>query len=134
MRGDRQIPAMKANELYREDVFTDRHIGTIRRMTPVNAMGEVDGARPMLFVGSTQLMTSAGPLPLTFEIDAKTLSEAVEKFSPTAEEAVKETLEELAEMRRQAASGLVIPQAGDLGGLGGPGGLAGPGGGKLHLR
>lgn len=136
MRGERQIPAMKANELYREDVFTDRHVGTIRRMTPVNANGEVDAARPMLFLGSTQLLTSAGPLPLSFEIEAKTLAEAVEKFAPAAEEAVKETLEELAEMRRQASSGLVLPGAGDLGGLGGLGGPGGPagGGGKLHLR
>lgn len=132
------IPPMQANELYREDVFTDRNIGTIRRMTPVTVTGETDAGRPVLFVGSTQLMTQAGPLPLTFEIDAADLKQAVERFSANAEEALRETIEEIAAMRREAASGLVIPDARSLGGLAGPGGLGGPGpgprpGGKLVL-
>jgi hypothetical protein len=139
-RDDRtQIPKMKADDLYREDVFTDRHVGTIRRLTPVTPDGATDSKRAVTFVGSTQLLTSAGPLPLSFEIPGKTLSEAVEGFSAAAEEAVRDTLEELAAIRREAASGLVIPDAGTMGalgqgGLGGPGGgLAGPGGGKLRL-
>lgn len=140
MADDRnQIPGMKKDELYREDVFTDRAVGTIRRMTPVTAEGEVDAKRPTMFVGSTQLLTPAGALPLTFEIEATTLAQAVDGFSDAAEVALRETLEEIAAMRREAASGLVIPDAagglGGLGGLGGPGGgLGGPGGGKLHLR
>lgn len=134
-----QIPGMNKDDLYREDVFTDRAVGTIRRMTPVNANGETDAKRPVLFLGSTQLLTPAGALPLSFEIEASSLAEAVEKFSSAAEVALRETLDEIAAMRREAASGLVIPDAagglGGLGGLGGPGGgLGGPGGGKLHLR
>lgn len=140
-----QIPAMKQDELYREDVFTDRTVGTIRRLTPVTAAGEPDASRPVLFHGTTQLLTPAGALPLSFEIEATTLAQAVERFSAAAEAALRETLEEIAALRREAASSLVIPDAagglGGLGGLGGPGGLAGPGGGlagpgggKLHLR
>jgi hypothetical protein len=130
-----QIPAMKADQLYREDTFTDRSVGTIRRLVPVDARGETDATRQVLFVGSTQLLTPAGALPLSFEIEAKTLAEAATKFAACAEDALQETLAELAAMRREAASGLVIPEPGSLGGLGGlgGGGLAGPGGGKLHL-
>lgn len=139
MPRERQIPAMKSSELYREDVFTDRSVGTIRRLTPVTASGDTDAKRAVLFVGSTQLLTPAGALPLSFEIEAKTLGEAAEKFAELAEAALQETLEELAAMRREAASGLVIPEPGSLGGLGGMGGMGGPGGGllgpggKLHL-
>ncbi|MCO5168244.1 MAG: hypothetical protein M9894_18030 [Planctomycetes bacterium] len=134
MADDRhQIPNMNAADLYREDLFTDRAVGTIRRLTPVTPQGADDPARQVVFVGSTQLLTPAGALPLTFEIDGTSLADAVKNFAAAAEDAVRETLEELAAIRRESASGLVIPDAGALGGLGGPG-LAGPGGGKLHLR
>lgn len=133
MRDERiKVPTMKVSELYREEVFTDRAVGTIRRMTPVLGDGSTDPARPLQFVGQAQLLTPGGALPISFEIDAKDLAEAVAKFSPSAQQAVQETLEEIAAMRREQASGLVIPDAGSLGGgLGG--GLAGPGGGKLRL-
>ena len=57
--------------LYREDVFTDRHAGSIRRLTPVTADGSTDAARAVLFSGQTQLLTPAGVLPLGFEIEAR---------------------------------------------------------------
>ncbi len=137
MANERNIPGMKQDELYREDVFTDRAVGTIRRLSPVTKTGDADAARPVLFMGSTQLLTPAGALPLNFEIEATSLEQAVANFSDAAEVALRETLEEIAEMRREASSGLVIPDAagglGGLGGLGGPGGGLG-GGGKLHLR
>jgi len=43
--------SMDATELYREDTFTDRKVGTIRRLTPVTADGSDDAARPVLYVG-----------------------------------------------------------------------------------
>ena len=42
------------NALYLEEVFTDRRIGTIRRMTPVKKDGNRDTARPVLFAGETR--------------------------------------------------------------------------------
>ena len=41
---------LDATSLYREEIFTDRHAGTIRRLTPVTAAGDTDGAydRPYL--------------------------------------------------------------------------------------
>ena len=64
--------------LYREEVFTDRRAGTLRRMTPVSVDGSVDASRPVLYAGQTQLLTPGGVLPLGFEIEAKDLAEAIE--------------------------------------------------------
>ena len=56
---------MDLANLYREETFTDNAVGTLRRMTPVTAEGETDPSRPLQFIGSTQVLTSAGPLPLS---------------------------------------------------------------------
>jgi hypothetical protein len=98
--------------LYLEEVFTDRRIGTIRRMTPVKGDGERDTARAVLYVGETQVMTPAGALPIGFEIGAGSLEEAAEKFGQLAKDAIERTVKELQELRRQAASSIVIPQGG----------------------
>jgi hypothetical protein len=106
-------------QLYLEVIFTDRRIGTIRRMTPVTRDGKPDAARPVLYVGETQIMTPAGSLPIAFEIGAASLEEAAEQFGPLAKEAIDRTVRELQELRRQAASQIVIPQ--------------GPAGGKIQI-
>jgi hypothetical protein len=102
---------MDASQVYREEVFTDRKVGTIRRLTPVTAEGSADGARPVIFVGQAQVMTPMGAVPISFELEAATLATAVEKFGAAAEEAVRQTMRELQEMRREQASSLVIPDA-----------------------
>lgn len=106
---------MDAATLYREDIITDRKVGTIRRMIPVKSDGSDDAARPTLYVGEAQIMTNAGPLPINFEIEAKDLGEAVGKFGDAAKEAVERTVRELQELRRQQASSIVVP------GMGAPG-------------
>ena len=103
--------------LYREEVFTDRRAGTLRRMTPVSVDGSVDASRPVLYAGQTQLLTPGGVLPLGFEIEAKDLAEAIEKFPAAVKIALEEAIEEAREMRREAASRIVVPDA--AGGLGG---------------
>jgi hypothetical protein len=109
--------------LYLEEVFTDRRVGTIRRLTPVKGDGERDTARAVLYVGETQVLTPAGALPIGFEIGAGSLEEAADKFGQLAKEAIERTVKELQELRRQAASSIVIPQGGmpPAGGLGGGG-------------
>jgi hypothetical protein len=111
--------------LYREDVFTDRRAGSIRRLTPVTADGSVDASRPVLFSGQTQLLTPAGVLPLGFEIEAKTLEEALGKFPEGVKAALEQAIDEARELRREAASRIVVPEVG--GGVG-PGPAAGAGG------
>jgi hypothetical protein len=107
--------------LYLEEVFTDRRVGTIRRLTPVIKDGTKDPARAVLYIGETQVLTPAGALPIGFEIGAGSLEEAAEKFGQLAKEAIERTVRELQEMRRQAASQIVVPQ-GPLPPMGGPGG------------
>jgi len=109
--------------LYLEEVFTDRRIGTIRRLTPVSGDGVRDTARAVLYVGETQVLTPAGALPIGFEIGAGSLEEAADKFGQLAKEAIERTVKELQELRRQAASSIVIPQGGlpPAGGMGGGG-------------
>lgn len=116
---------MDSTTLYREEIYTDRKMGTIRVMTPVSDDGATDISRPVVYAGQTQIMTPMGTLPIAFEIDASSLAEAVSKFGEGAKQAIDQTMEEIKELRRQAASQIVIPEAG--GGGGGMGGI--PGGG-----
>jgi hypothetical protein len=108
---DNRQASMDSTQIYREETFTDRKVGTIRCLTPVTADGAVDAARPVVFVGQAQVMTPMGALPISFELEASTLSGAVEKFGAAAEQAVQQTMRELQEMRREQASSLVIPDA-----------------------
>ena len=117
---------METTQIYREETFTDRRVGTIRQLTPVTADGGPDVARPTLFVGQAQVMTPMGAVPISFELDALTLDVAVEKFGPAAEQAVQQTMRELQELRREQASSLVIPDSAS-GGLP-AGGMIGGGG------
>jgi hypothetical protein len=110
-------------QLYLEEIFTDRRVGTIRRLTPVGKDGERDSSRAVLYVGETQVLTPAGALPIAFEIGAGSLEEAADKFGQLAKEAIERTVKELQELRRQAASSIVVPQGGlPPMGPGGPGG------------
>ena len=127
---------MDTANLYREETFTDNAVGTLRRLTPVTAGGETDPGRPVQFIGTTQVLTNAGPLPLSFEIEAQTLTEAADAFGEAARKAFEHTMEELREMQRQQASSIVVPKGGvGPGGGMGPGGLpgGGVGGGNIQL-
>jgi hypothetical protein len=132
MAAQNELPDIQLDgqALYREDVFTDRRAGTIRRLTPVTSDGSDDGSRPVLFSGQTQLLTPAGVLPLGFEIEAQTLSEALKKFPDAVKVALEQAIDEAREMRREAASRIVVPEVGS--GVG-PGPGAGTGGGKIKF-
>jgi hypothetical protein len=110
---------MDPANLYREEVFTDRKVGTIRVMTPVKRDASTDAGRKVIYVGETQLMTPVGALPLAFEIEVDSLGNAAAKFAEVAQVAVERAVRELQEMRRQASSSIVIPE-GIAPGLGGP--------------
>ena len=116
---------MDPANLFREEIFTDRKIGTIRVMTPVKSDSSADASRKVIYVGETQLMTPVGALPLAFEIEAESLGQASEKFAEVAAGAVERAVRELQEMRRQQSSSIVIPEGippGLAGGMGAPGG------------
>jgi hypothetical protein len=123
-------PQMDIAALYLEETFTDRKVGTIRRLTPVASDGTTDSARPVVYVGQAEIMTNMGPVPINFEIEGRTLGEAVAGFAAAAAVAVERTVQQIQEMRRQAASQLVVP-SGPMPNLG-PGGPV-RGGGKIQL-
>ena len=108
---DGRQATMDSTQIYREDTFTDRKVGTIRRLTPVTAEGATDAARPVIFVGQAQVMTPMGAIPISFDLEAVSLNAAIEKFGAAAESAVQQTMRELQEIRREQASSLVIPDA-----------------------
>ncbi|HEX4025942.1 MAG TPA: hypothetical protein VHX52_14765 [Steroidobacteraceae bacterium] len=131
MAEDTGLPDIQLDSagLYREDIFTDRRAGTIRRLIPVTTDGSTDPARPVLYSGQTQLLTPNGVLPLGFEIEANSLPEAIRNFPAAVKEALEQAIDEAREMRRESASRIVVP---DVGGMGGPAPLGG-GGGKIKL-
>ena len=99
---------MRPGGLYREETFTDRKTTTIRILTPVAADGTFDPTRSVVFVGDTQVMTSVGMLPLVFDLEAHSLTEAVAKFASAARAAFERAVEELEDLRRQAASSVIV--------------------------
>jgi hypothetical protein len=119
------------SNLYREESFTDLKVATIRRLSPIKEDGSPDSARPTLFTGETTLMSDRGPLPIQAPIEAKDLSEAMDKFPEAVQAAVERLIDQAREMQRQQMSRIVVPGQGG-GGIPGAGGLPG-GGGKLIL-
>jgi hypothetical protein len=121
-------PKIDPASLFLEEVFTDRKVGTIRRLSPVTPEGGPDASRTILYIGETQIMSNVGAIPIVFEITANSVGDAATQFGPLAKEAIEKTVRELQEMRRQQSSGLVIPGGGGMGGMGGLGG-----GGKIQM-
>jgi hypothetical protein len=131
-RPDPREPEMDTASLYREEIITDRKVGTIRVMTPITADGRVDDKRPMLFVGEAQMLTSVGPLPISFDIEAATLADAVAKYGAAAKDGFERAVRELQDLRRQQASSIVLPPPGAAGAFSG-GGFGAGGGGKIQM-
>ena len=65
---------MDAASLYREEIYTDRKVGTLRVLQPVKSDGSPDTLRKTVYQGEAQLMTNMGPLPISFDIDAASLA------------------------------------------------------------
>ena len=126
-------PTMDPASLYREEIFTDRAVGTLRVLTPVTPDGAPDGSRPTIYTGEAQLMTNMGPLPISFDIEAKTLAEAIAGYPEATKAGIERAMREIQEMRRQASSSIVVPPAGAALGPGGLGGGGLGGGGKIQL-
>jgi hypothetical protein len=122
-RADSGIEMDKAS-LYVEESFTDRRVGNLQRLSPVKSDGSPDTSRPVLYIGQTQVLTPAGALPLSFEIEASSLEDAIAKFGKQAQQALNDTLRRLEEMRREQASSLIVPGGANLpGSRGGRGGI-----------
>ncbi|MDO4936331.1 MAG: hypothetical protein Q4E62_00275 [Sutterellaceae bacterium] len=116
---------MDSANLYTEEIVTDRKMGTLHVLTPITPEGAKDPSRTPIFTGEVQIMTQMGPLPISFEIEAASVAEAVAKYGEAAKAGVRQTIERLQEMRREAASKIVTP--------GSPGFGVPPTGGKIQM-
>ena len=118
---------MYAANLYREELITDRKMGVIHVLTPVTAAGTTDLNRTPIYTGEVQIMTQMGPLPISFEIKAANLEEAVKLYGDAAKQGVKDTIEKMQQMRREAASKIVTPGTPGFGVPPAPGATGGSG-------
>lgn len=118
---------MDAANLYREELITDRKMGVIHALTPVTAAGTTDLNRTPIYTGEVQIMTQMGPLPISFEIKAANLEEAVKLYGDAAKQGVKDTIEKMQQMRREAASKIVTPGTPGFGVPPAPGATGGSG-------
>jgi hypothetical protein len=98
-----------ANNLYREESYTDLKVASLKRLVPVTTSGEPDPAREQRWIAQTQLMSQVGPVPVSCLIEAKTLQEAIAKFPEAVSRAVEEMIEEAREIQRSEASRIVVP-------------------------
>ena len=97
--------------LYREEVFTDLRVGSLKQLTPVTKEGDRDLGRPIVFIGETQLMSQVGPLPVQTHIEAENLQTAIERFPVAIQAAVEAMIDEVKEHQRKEMSRIVVPGA-----------------------
>lgn len=106
---------LDSDNMYIEESFTDMKVGTIRRLSPVLADGTPDKDRVPIFLGHTQLMSPNGPLPVSCEIAAGSLKEAIALFPAAIEKEVGRIIEQARnaqqqeQQQKQSDSGIIIP-------------------------
>mgnify|MGYP001544806009 CR=1 FL=1 len=98
---DRIDFTIDTKNLYREEGFTDMSAGSIRRLVPVTPDGSEDKSRTPVFVGSSQLMTEQGPLPLQASLEANNLEEAIAVFPAAMETAMQEMVQALMRLQQE---------------------------------
>ena len=105
------------NNLYREESIIDPKSASIRQLVPIKADGSEDPGRQPIFVGSSQLMTEEGPLPIQARLQAATLAEAYEEYPQAMKKAFREMVSRLQQayqqqqqkQQRQESSRIIVP-------------------------
>ncbi len=97
------------SNLWKEENFTDLQVGSIRKLTPIKLDGTEDEMRKASYSATTNIMTPGGALPISGEIDAANLEEAVEKFPEAINAAVKKLQEDMIKMQQEQANKIVTP-------------------------
>ena len=104
---------MDQQNLYREENYTDIKAGSIRRLIPVQPDGTPDAARTEIFIGTTQLMTNEGPLPVQARLMANSLQEALSIFPDSMRQATLEMIEQFEKMQQkmkaETDSRIIVP-------------------------
>jgi hypothetical protein len=99
--------------LYHEEAITDLKVASIRRLVPINIDGSEDKSRTPVYIGTSQLMSPHGPLPLQAVLPANNLQEALEAFPAAMERAMADMVEEVQKMqaneKERDDSRIIIP-------------------------
>ena len=95
--------------LWKEEHITDLKVGNIRKMTPIKIDGTEDDERTATYSATTNIMTPSGALPISGEIEAANLAEAVANFPEAINAAVKKLQEEMLRMQQEQANKIVTP-------------------------
>ena len=111
MTENNQIEDIRFNgeNLWKEENYTDLEVGTIKKLVPIKFDGSEDKDRKPTFTASTNIMTPNGALPLTGEIKAENLKEAIDNFSESINEALKKLQDEMIKMQQEQANKIVTP-------------------------
>ena len=97
------------DNLWKEEHITDLKVGNIRKLTPIKLDGSEDESRQASYSATTNIMTPGGALPISGEIEAANLAEAVEKFPEAINAAVKKLQEDMIKMQQEQANKIVTP-------------------------
>jgi len=97
------------SNLYREEVFSDLRVCTIRRLIPVKPDGTEDKNRKTLYVGQTQLVSPNGPIPIQNVIKVKDLQQAFKKFPEAMQEAMERMIAEAKKLQQEENSRIIVP-------------------------
>jgi len=103
------IIELDAKNLYREETLTDMGSARLRVLVPLREDGSPDPDREVVYFGHATLLTPVGQVPVDAPIEAKTLQEAVAKLPNALQVATAAVIAQLRELRRQAASQIVVP-------------------------
>lgn len=108
-----QRPEFKVEKenLYQEEYFTDMKLATIRRLTPVNQDGTVDQTRSIVFVGQANLMSEAGPIPISTMISAQDLPEAIQNYPQAMNQAMEKIQEEIRKYQQENQSSIASAES-----------------------
>ena len=111
MADNNQIEDIRFNgkNLWKEENYTDLEVGTIKKLVPINIDGTEDTNRKPTFTAATNIMTPNGALPLTGEINAENLKEAIENFSESINNALNKLQDEMMKMQQDQANKIVTP-------------------------
>jgi hypothetical protein len=103
--------SVDTGNLYREEGFTDMKVASIRKLVPVTPDGTEDKGRTNVYIGTSQLMSPEGPVPLQAVLSANNLSEAIEIFPSAMKDALGKMIEQVKAMQEKEKddSRIIVP-------------------------
>lgn len=107
---DSVLKPIDAAGLWRVDYYTDMGNGDLRVFTPVLVTGEPDPMRQQRFYSSCQANYKGRAQIVPFEIEAKSIEEAIAGFVAAGELAATQFVEKMRDMDRRA--NILVPHGG----------------------